>query len=326
MNLLFWLLLGLLSTPSRAESFWIVGKTSIGFYSPGKALLHKTNISAETTLLDEASCLLWVQSQNRFQAFDPSLHVVHQFESNETLLGSQAQPEGFFTRSKTHWTLRSREGTPLQTFKAPLEAPQEFAGNLDSGFWMLQLDSSESTLNLVHWSPQSALSWNQTLSAGPEIWGKPKLIWDPLRHSLWVGYSSTTPDHAYAPVLELWSTTGARKHQKIFSEKGLFLDGCLLPNGELAIARDLPSAPYTVPLFSVFEQFAPDFLNQPLFQATQNQLVHSMACSQGKIWSLQSSMFGGSPTQLTEWMADSAEQILMSQKDPAWKIHACSLQ
>jgi len=326
MNSLFWLLLGLLSATSLAESFWIVGKNSISFYTPGKAPLHQANISAETTLLDAASCLLWVQSQNRIQALNPSLHVVHQFESNETLLGDQAQPEGFFTRSKTQWTLRSHEGKPLKTFKAPLEEPRELVGTLNSGFWMLQLDSTESNLNLVHWSPQSALSWKQTLSAGAEIWGEPKLIWDPVRHSLWVGYSSTTPDHPYAPILELWSTHGSRKHQKIFSEKGLFLDGCLLPHGELAIARDLPSAPYTVPLFSVFEQFNPDFLNQPLFQAAQNQLVRSMYCAQGKVWSLQNSMFGGSPTQLTEWRADGSEQILMSQKDPAWKIHACSLQ
>ncbi|NBT58236.1 hypothetical protein EBT16_05580 [bacterium] len=320
--------LGLICSFSFAgqNSVWIIGEKTVSFYSPNQEVQTLEGISAQSSLVDPKTCHLWVQSQEGLLQIFPSLKVQTKTTSKEKILGSEILEDFFITFSDTSWTVRALSGDPVRSFPSLASQPVGLQGNKQIGFWSLQFDREENHLDLIHFDEFGKLLWSKPVSQSAELWSLPKLILIPALDQIWIGFTASSTTHAYSPMVELWTTNGERVKKYPFSDRGLLLDTCTTPNQDFLLARDIPSSPYTVPLFSFIELLSPSEKPKLLYQAFDNYLISSLQCSSDGFWVLQKSVLGGQKPLLVELSGQMQEKIVHSLKEPAWKIHACSLQ
>jgi hypothetical protein len=323
--LFFWIAFTSLAH-SSSSSVWIIGEKNLSFYSPTEGLQTFPELTAQSSLVDPNTCSLWVQSQGRLFKFSPGITIQKEIISSEKLLGSTTSDGLFITFSDELWTIRETEGNKVRSFTALAAHPVNLEGNSKAGFWSLDFNQEKNALNLIHFSLEGQSLWSKPVSKNVELWSQPKLNLIQSLEQLWISFTASSTSHAYSPHVELWNPKGDLKKSYPFSDRGLLLDTCTTENGSFLISRDIPSSPYTVPLFSFLELLSPLTEPKSLYQAFDNYLISSLQCQSDSLWTLQKSVLGGQNTRLVELSPKMEEKNVLVLKEPAWKIHACSLQ
>lgn len=315
-----------LLTFGSTQAVWIMSEKAISFYSPDKGIQVLEGISAKKSLVDPETCNLWVQSQNRLLQISPNLEIQKEISTPDSLLGAEVLDGIFFSTSHESWTLRDKAGESVRIFPSLISSPETLQGNLKSGFWSLQFLREKNVLEIIHFDSEGQMLWKRPVSTKVELWSDPKLNLLTKQDQLWISYTASSNSHAYSPVVELWTPRGDKLKTFSYSDRGLLLDACTTDDEAFLISRDIPSSPYTIPLFSFLELLTPDTKPKTLYQASDNYLINSLQCRSNVIWALQKSVLGGQNTLLVELSAKMEEKRVLPLKEPAWKIHACSLQ
>jgi hypothetical protein len=233
----------------------------------------------------------------------------------------------FFTCLNENWTQRNTQGQILNQFHAPIVSPTGLIGNNQEGYWTLDFQEKNKSLKLVHLSSKGQVHWEKTISEKKELWGTPKLHGSKDSSQLWISFSVTSPEHVYSPRVEIWSTSGDKIKTLQFSEKGLLLDSCLIENNTLLVSRDIPSYPYTAPLFTFLEKLDSNLSSQAIYKGPLNDLVPTIHCvDETHLWLVHKSLFDSEASWLGLLVSDSQEEKLLTLKEPAWKMHSCSLE
>ncbi|NBX76809.1 MAG: hypothetical protein EBQ92_09660 [Proteobacteria bacterium] len=313
-------------SPGATPSVWIIGEKSLSFYSPSLGLQSFPNLDAQTSLVDEKTCALWVQSQGRLFQLQPGISIQKEITTPENLLGSKTKENLFLTFSDKFWTVRDTDGNGVRSFPALANHPVNFEGDSSIGFWSLDFNQEKNNLDLIHFNLDGQRFWSKPVSKNVELWSQPRLNLIPSSDQLWISFTVSSTSHAYSPYVELWNSAGEMKKTFPFPDRGLLLDACTTANESFLISRDIPSSPYTVPLFSFLELLSPSTAPKSIYQAFDNYLISSLQCQPDVIWTLQKSVLGGQTTRLVELSPKMEEKNVLPLKEPAWKIHACSLQ
>ncbi|MFM8269385.1 MAG: hypothetical protein ACKN9V_04280, partial [Pseudomonadota bacterium] len=246
--------------------------------------------------------------------------------TSESLLGSEILDNIFISTSEEIWTLRNAQGIPIRQFPALASQPVQLQGNRKSGFWSLQFQKENNFLEVIYFNSRGEVIWSKPVSKNTDLWSQPKLNYISKRDQLWISYTTASIHHAYSPLVELWNSKGEKIKIFPYSDRGVLLDTCKTVNDEFLVSRDIPSSPYTVPLFSFLELLTPDSKPKSIYQAGDNYLISSIQCRPDAIWALQKSVLGSQSTLLVELSPKMEEKNVIVLKEPAWKIHACSLQ
>lgn len=310
----------------KGTAIWLVGKNSVALFLNETHYQVLTDIEPKSSLIDPVTCNLWVQSKTELLKLNTQLQVLKRIPSAERILGNTLLEDSFFTIQENQWTQRDREGNPIQNFKSPLSFPIDWVGNTQMGFWTLDFQESQKKLSLVHMNHSGQAIWDKTISEKRDLWGTPQLHWSSDHSWLWVGFTASSPEHAYSPQLDLWLDSGRRLKTLQFSERGLLLGSCLQKDGSIWVARDLPSSPYTAPLYTHLEKVGSDMDYQLLFRAPLNDLIPALQCRDQQVWLTHQSLFQSDPSWLGFFSHPSSEKKLLVLKEPAWKMHACSLE
>lgn len=325
---IFLLILGVLtaSSPAATPALWIISEKKISFYSPDRGIQELEGITPKSSLVDPATCTLWVQSENHLLQVLPSFQIKKDIVSSEALLGSETIEGLFISFTDKHWSFRNLEGNIVETFPSLASHPTQLQGTRKAGFWSLDFQEDENRLDLISFNAQGKHRSSWVISDQPELWSEPRLNWVQNTDQLWISYTASSMAHAYSPIVELWNTKGEKLKTLAYSDRGILLDTCTTVNHEFLLARDIPSSPYTVPLFSFLELLTSSEKPKSLYQGHDNNLISSIQCRSNAIWTLQKSVLGGQSTLLVELSPKMEEKNVLPLKEPAWKIHACSLQ
>ena len=298
----------------------------MGSYSTSTENYFQREIKASEVLFDKEGCSLWIRKEQQLLKLSASLEIVTTLDSNESFLGEETLGGLIGTRSDHFWNYRNHQGELVAQLPAIAQFPLQTQGGLESGFWVLDFYEKEKKLLLIHYNSSGKLIWSHTVSSGLDLWKKPRLFFDPKKNLLWIGYTVTTSTNIYSPRVELWATHGERLNTYDYPHKGVLQDACLTAQGHFLISRDIPSAPYTAPLFSFIDSWDPLVTVTQIDKSLENDLIPSISCNQDQIWALHSSLFGGENTRLELSDPVKKSKLVLSLKDPAWKIHACSLE
>ena len=321
----FSLLYLITSFSAEASHTWIVGEKSVTFFTQGTQPQTLPMNSIQQTVLDPSDCSLWVQSSSSLLKIKSDLTKDFEIGTALNLLGDTVSRNSFLTSEGEKWQIRNEKGIAFSTFPAPAVFPKSLQGDPESGFWVLDLKEKEKLLELVHFDKKGTIHWKQVVSEKSEIWGSPVLRLDSTSQILWIAFTVTSTDHIYSPRVELWSTSGIRLNSFQATHRGVLFDACLQSPGHLVSASDLPSSPYTAPLFSFLDLFDSSFSPKRIHTTNENWLIPSIQCSSSQVWMLKTSLFGGTDHQLVKWSSAQGEKIQFIFKEPAWKIHHCSL-
>lgn len=313
------------SFPVTASQVWIVGNQSLTFFSEGTQPKTLPMEAVQQSIVDPSDCSLWVQTPGSLSKINTQLQKEFPTTTSLALLGDSVTRNSFLSSNGESWQIRNKDGIEFSTFPSPVAFPRSLQGDPENGFWVLDFKEREKLLELVHFDKKGNIHWKKLVSAKTELWGNPVLRFDSSSQELWIAYTVTSADHVYSPRIELWSTSG--KHLNTFqsTQRGLLFDACLQSPGQLVSASDLPSSPYTAPLFSFLDLFDFSFSPKRIHTTDENWLIPSIQCSFSQVWMLKTSLFGGTNHQLAEWSLSGGEKIHLIFKEPAWKIHVCSL-
>lgn len=314
-----------------SPSFYVVGEDYLLFSDSKGETQLETGLSLGSWALDSSQCQLWAVSKENNQLF-----VFERGKKNEVIpfqgkiisefsggLFATVSPQGSIE-------FRNQKGLVVHQFLFEETRYLKQMNLLFSGeTWsLLQKETGEM------WLQKSDLSGKGIkkvpLKPTDEFWGNARLFVDEAKDKMWVGYSSRSPHHAYAPVIEELSVLGEKKGFYQWDERGFFFDGCVDSHGDFILARDLPTSPYTVPDYFFLEKIGSS-QNQgqkveKLLELETNRLVDSMACHSQGLYMATHSIFGSEPKLVLFWSGNPDETIQESVKLPsrALKILLCT--
>jgi len=318
---------------AASPSLYVLGDDSL-LYSESKASdFITTEISPKSWALDAENCRLWVTDEHShgLKAFEKGQSVLNSPFSGTIL--SDFSAGNFATLSKEGKVeFRNRQGEILSSFSVSNSESLQKLHLLSNGdsWGLFQKKGEREALWLVRFNRLGQELKRISLSPSDEFWGHVQIFIDELRDQLWVGYSTKSPHHAYAPRIEKFSLLGERQWTHQWDERGFFFDGCLLPNGDFLMARDLPTSPYTVPAFSFIERFEgnPKSAGSPdqVLELETNRLIDSMVCSENSLFFATHSIFGSEPKQLLRWSGVKTEnpEVYFTLPFRALKIFECA--
>ncbi|MEZ4751331.1 MAG: hypothetical protein R3B54_12155 [Bdellovibrionota bacterium] len=133
------------------------------------------------------------------------------------------------------------------------------------------------------------------IAEGRDLWRVPKIV--SAGNSIWVGFSVTSNSHAYSPVVARLDF-GA-KIQEFFSwpDKGLLF--ALAPFGKNVLAsRDIPTAPFTLPIYTHVEHLAANSPPVRHYSAETNWFVDALAAEAETLWTAERSIHSGTGSRL----------------------------
>ena len=105
----------------------------------------------------------------------------------------------------------------------------------------------------------------------------------------------------------------------------MFFDGCLEENGVFLMARDIPTMPFTVPVYSFIERLQKEGDAKPILDLDLNLLVDSMACKPNSLYAAVHSILGGEARQVIKWDKNDlkSSEIILNLPGRANKMWVC---
>jgi len=244
---------------------------------------------------------------------------------------SDFSQESFATVShKGQIQIRDQKGKVTTSF--PFAEPHELkqVGILSSKeVWVLVQKKETGLLGLKKLDAKGKEIKQIDLRPTDAFWGNARFFLDEASNQMWVGYSSRSPHHAYAPLVEKFSIFGEERASYQWDERGFFFDGCVNSQGNFLLARDRPTSPYTVPDYSFLEKVTHAPTNgiqgERLLELETNRLIDSLGCSSQGLYMATHSIFGSEPKQVLHWSEDShhAPKPLVQLPSRALKILLC---
>lgn len=317
------LLLWAIPALAKSRIYWIAGDDFIGkmeFNAPTFFLpMHPKSVS-----LDRTSCDLYVGDEHetlfRFAARGSKPEPL---QSKGFLLEEEFQTTYYARNTKNQLEERNKEGSVLQTLLAIPKTSRSFKRGLQKNYI---LDYRDNQLDLLVLSKNSGSSTTVSLSHGSELWSEPKLTLD-TKGTPWVGYTSRTVSHMYAPVLKHFDAAGKTLQTTEWPDRGIFFDLCAEENGSVTISRDIPTSNFTVPVYSFLENIVPGSKPIQQYEAETNFFIDSMVCTPNTVWMIQRSIFGSEGSHVQEWERGNKDtgKTLFKLPGRAWKIQVCDV-
>lgn len=309
-----------------ANSAWVVASNEILFIDAHDQQTALTGHSVHSSTVNPDNCHLWIQTGTQLLELSPSLQINTQIDSNDEILGDKLTDGLWLTVNEEIWTLRDKIGRVQSQFPAVTPAPQRLVSFSPDIFWTLDFKKELNSLNLVSFDSTGKLIISRSVSKKAELWTSPFLVAPLGTREIWIGYTAGTPSHSYSPQLERWSESGEMLNKHLFSHRGLFLGMALTPVNSIMIARDIPSDPFTVPLFTFIDEMDHLFDLNPLFSLEDNFIIRSMDSNERSIWTYEKSILGDTNKKIVKRDFFSSQEKVFPIKESAWKIHACSVQ
>lgn len=289
--------------PLFAQEWVVVGEDFLLFQNENKPEVLVNGVRSKSWALDSSSCRLWLtdESGKRLRSF------VHGVESEsqafEGRIVSDVEKHHFFTKTDLgEIQLRSSSGSILSTIEAK---NSQFITKIREGasgeLWTLnqgKIDTQRDSFWLSQINSVTGTNKNIFIESDIDLWGTTDLVLDDKLGHLWVGYSSATPKHTYSPRVKLFSKDGILKSNYKWEERGLFFGGCLEKSGGFLMARDIPTMPYTVPVYSFLERLIPNNSPKPVMELNLNLLVDSLFCDSENVFMAVHSILGGQERQI----------------------------
>ncbi|MCB0405760.1 MAG: hypothetical protein KDD51_13340, partial [Bdellovibrionales bacterium] len=165
-------------------------------------------------------------------------------------------------------------------------------------YWLLF--QKQRRLWLEEWTQELSYLRSVSLVDGRDLWKAPVIL--SASSGLWVGFSVTSNSHAYSPVVARVDTDGKILEFFSWQEKGLLFALAVL-GADVLISRDVPSSPFTLPVYSHIELLKPNSTPQPYFSAETNWFVDAMAVGQQGLWTAERSIHSGTGSRLRRHQA-----------------------
>jgi len=310
----------------KADSAWVVGPEELLFINSQNQTSSVTQHSVQSSLVDPRTCHLWIQTGQEFLELTPSLKVMKRIESSDRILGYKLKGDLWISLNNGIWDVRTFDGQIQSRLPAPIENPVDLELIDSKDFWTLSFNEQDKRLELVSFNSQGNILSSHLISSKAELWHRPYLLRNPHSEELWVGYTMGTATHAYSPKIERWSLRGKKLNEHLFPHRGLLLGIATSPNNSILLARDIPSSPFTVPLFTFIDEINPFFQFATLFSLEDNYIIRSLDSEDRWIWSYETSILGSTEKRIVKRDFYSGQEKVFTVKDAPWKIHACSLQ
>jgi hypothetical protein len=306
MKLYLILLISFSSLALANSAFYVLGENYILFSKQGESPIILSDIEPKSWALDRDRCRLWVTTQADTQLFQfdsgkktaetPFLgRIVSDFRLNKfvTVEGSKK----IHIRNDTGEVLKEIESSDVANLKRWV-----FLSN-DESLALFQSESSKTgdSLWLARLNVEGTEVQRSLVEGSGGLWGNADFFVDEKNNQVWVGYARNTPEHTYSPFVKSFSLSGIKERSFHWNERGLFFDGCLNGRGDFLMVRDIPTMPYTVPVYSFFEKFSSKENPERVLEFDMNLLVDSIACESEAIYFAVHSILGGEARQIMVW-------------------------
>lgn len=328
---LFFILQCVLCLPLIGKTIVVAGENYL-LFDPGDSNPKIVkDLESKSWALDPNGCRLWVttKSQEPFIQLYQQGQLVKQMKFLGTIV-SDFQTGRFFTRpDQGALQQRDSDGEIISELKMiDSSFVKSVIAGSDGDLWTLN-QGTQSVRRESLWVSRTKGTGKTTppilIESDTDLWGGLKLVFDPKERELWVGYSSSSPQHTYTPRVKLFSEDGKLKRSFYWQERGVFFDGCLEKRGSFLMARDIPTMPFTVPVYSFIERLEKEGNANPVIDLDLNLLVDSMACESNNLYAAVHSILGGEARQVIQWDKKDlkSSEIVLNLPGRANKIWVC---
>ncbi len=298
--------LALISSVGGAQNQrgWVVGKDYLAFWNGAAEIQVDNTIAPESWGFESASCHLWIteKKSQTLQGYLPGDFSPFAKTPYKGRIVSDVDARQLVTLNEATSQIEKRaaEGNVVGSyaFNEPLQLSRVRSSGGQT--WGLFLNADENRIWLRHFDENFQGTKDLAVATPKVIWGNPRFLISPESSNLWVGYSSSGATAPYTPIIKTLNSQGKALHEYSFKEKGLFFDFCLEGDGVL-MARDIPTAPYTVPVYSFLEELSGGGAKKAVYSAATNDFIDSLGCTQHTVWMAQRSIFGSEGSYLVSW-------------------------
>lgn len=285
------------------SAFYVLGENYILFSKQGESPVLWSEIEPRSWAIDKDSCRLWVTTKANSHLFQfdkgkktsetPFMGRIVSNFSGKKFVTVEGSNKIQFRNEKTE-VLQEIENADAANLKKWV-----FLSNEES-FALFQSVNSKTrdSLWLARLNVQGTEVQRFSVEGAHDLWGNSDAFVDENKGRIWVGYARNTPEHSYSPSVKSFSFLGIKEGSFQWGERGLFFDGCLNENGDFFMARDVPTMPYTVPVYSFFEKLSPPKITERVLDFDMNLLVDSIACESDAIYFAVHSILGGEARQI----------------------------
>ena len=314
--------LALLSSFATAQNQrgWVVGKDYVAFWEGTSEFKVERSIVPESWGFEAARCRLWVTDKNSHQLLSllpGELTAILKTELQGRIL-SDSEGGQFFTYNSAVSQIERRgtDGAVLGSFALGDPALLSRVRSLGQVSWGLFLNPDENKIWLRQYDEKFQKTKELPVATAKVIWANPRFLISPESKELWVGYTASGPTAPYTPIIKKMTSEGKAVAEFTFKEKGIFFDFCF--EGEkVLVARDIPTAPYTVPVHSFLEELSPGDLKKSVYSAATNYFIDSVGCTEDSVWMAQRSIFSSDGSYLVHWKKGDSSAGTIIQKLPA---------
>jgi hypothetical protein len=311
-------------------AFYVLGENYLLYSKEGESPIIWSNIEPKSWAMDTDHCRLWVTSNENSHLF--------QFEKGKKISekpfferivsdvnqGKFATVDDFnkirFRDEKGEVVKEVENGNVASLKKLTFLSTEESVAlfqSVDSRFrdslWLSRLNVQGSEVHRF------------TVEGSRDLWGNTDTFLDEKNDRIWVGYSGDTSQHTYSPLVKSFTLSGALESSFQWNDRGLFFDGCLDEKGDFFMARDIPTMPYTVPVYSFLEKLKPKETPERVLELDLNLLVDSVACEANLVYFAVHSILGGEARQIMVWSKNKREEmkVILPLPSRAKKIFLC---
>lgn len=315
-----------------SPTFYVLGEDYLLYSTSKESTVVINGLSPKSWALDSNRCRLWITTEGSNQLLSFEKGKKQEEISFAGRIVSEVSQGQFVTALDSgEVQLRNTEGVIVSQF--PIQNAQSLRSlallsNGDS-WGMFQDEAKKNNLELRRMNSKGEEMQKLSLLPSEEFWGKVQLFVDEVHDRMWVGYARKSTHHAYAPKVDRFSLSGSDSWTYQWDERGFFFDGCVNKEGDLVVARDLPTSPYTVPDYSFVDKIGgvqkASENPERLLELETNRLVDSMACRNNSFYFATHSIFGSEPKQLLFWSGDKKEQpeVYLTLPATAKKVLLC---
>ncbi len=315
------------STFAKADAYrgWIVGKNYLAQWSEAEmgSVPTQRNVSHA---FDPKGCRLWLMSSDGTLSsyLNSDLSPVKTLKVSAGAIVSYLSDGHFFVLTQNgELQKRTAEGQVATTFSiADADKLLRLESSADA-VWGLFLDSTANRIWLRRFDPQLNLKKEIPVASANVIWANPRLHVHSGTDEAWVGYSTSAVGLSTTPMVKRFLPDGSEASVFSWGQRGLFFDQCEEGDHMLA-ARDLPTPPYTVPVFSFIDELVPGAKPKRQYAAPDNYFIDSLSCRADSFWMVQRSIFGSDGSYLVGFdrrVAKETKRVKL--EGPAEQLYGC---
>ncbi|MCB9254586.1 MAG: hypothetical protein H6617_07885 [Bdellovibrionaceae bacterium] len=274
---------------SAYSQTWIVGEGYVAHTTENDDL-EIQNVVTPSWAIEKDSCKVWLGKNESVDASNPDIKTVP-FSGK---LLSDVENNSVLVSSATSLQRRQLpKGEVL--FETLLERPSALVRGLyhENFYWLLYQESRR--VWLEQRTQDLELEKSIDLVDGRDVWKAPQIL--SAGGFLWIGFSVTSNSHAYSPVVTRLDFTGKIQEFFTWPDKGLLFALASLEDRVLA-SRDIPSAPFTLPVYSHLEELSPGVEPSRFYSAEINWFVDAMATDADGLWTAERSIHSGTGSRL----------------------------